>query len=184
MVGTGNNEEVSETNLTIKLEQAIKTIRDRLIKHGTYIDEKETRTRVLIIDEILRGLGWEVTDPEQVQLEIGDNGGQVDYVLLGKGRNYLAVVEAKRTKEELNGNRRRQASGYATELGIKFVILTNGARWESWEINSGKARRKNIILEVNIATGGIEEIALQMMAIHREHLGRNGRDSRGAKITY
>ena len=161
-----------ESILTDNLKQAITVAQERLTEYDQYIGEKETRTRVLIIDEILRGLGWEVTDPELVKIELGDNGGNIDYVLLGEEQEYLAVVEAKRSKEVLLGKYQRQASGYATELGVRYVVLTNGARWESWEMNTGQTRRDSMIVEVNITTGDIEKIVLQMAAIHRKVLGR------------
>ena len=172
MVSTDSNEKTLESTPTAKLKQAITTAQERLTKHNQHIGEKETRTRILIIDEILRGLEWEVANPDLVQIELGDNGSSIDYVLLGEEQEYLAVVEAKRSKEGLSGPHRRQASGYATELGTRYVVLTNGIRWESWEMSTGQARRDTMIVEVSITTGDIEKIASQMMPIHREILGR------------
>ena len=66
MVNTDNEEVALESTSRDKLKQAITIARERLEKYDRYIGEKEIRTRVLIIDEILRGLEWEVTDPELV----------------------------------------------------------------------------------------------------------------------
>ena len=172
MARIDSGEVALESILTDNLKQAITAARERLAKYDKYIGEKEARTRILIIDEILRGLEWEVTNPDLVQIELGDNGSNIDYVLLGEEQEYLAVVEAKRSKEGLSGPHRRQASGYATELGTRYVVLTNGIRWESWEMSTGQARRDTMIVEVSITTGDIEKIASQMMPIHREILGR------------
>ena len=172
MVNTDSGEVALESALRDKLKQAITIARERLEKYDRYIGEKEIRTRILIIDEILRGLGWEVTDPELAQMEFEDNGNNIDYVLMGEKQIYLAVVEAKRSKEGLNNTHRRQASGYATELGTRYVVLTNGTRWESWEMNTGQPRRDAKILEVSITTGDIEKITSQIATIHREVLGR------------
>lgn len=172
MVSTDSGEVILESTMMAKLEQAITTARGRLVKHDEYVGKKEMRTRVLIIDEILRGLGWEVTSPELVQIEFEANGISIDYVLLGRKREYLAVVEAKRSKEVLSSSYRIQAAGYATEIVAKYAVLTNGARWESWEINTGQPLQKSKILEVNITTGDIKEIASQLAIIHREVLER------------
>ena len=172
MVSTDSGEVTLESALTVKLKQAIKTARERLTKYDQYIGEKEIRTRILIIDEILRGLGWEVANPDIVQMELGENGNKIDYVLLEEKQGHLAVIEAKRSKEGLSSKYRRQASGYATELGTRYVILTNGARWECWEIIPGQSRRESIVVEVNITTGDIENIALEIAVIHRKVLGR------------
>ena len=71
----------SRHDSTAELCSTIEVVRERLRKHEKYIGEKETRTRVLIIDELLRALGWDVTDPGVVQMELGNNGSAIDYVL-------------------------------------------------------------------------------------------------------
>ena len=172
MVSTDNSEVDLESTSRDKLKQAITIARERLEKYDRYVGEKEVRTRVLVIDEILRGLEWEVTDPKLVQMELEDNGNKIDYVLMGEDQMCLAVVEAKRSKEGLSPAHRRQASGYATELGTRYVVLTNGIRWESWEMHTGQPRREANILEVTITTGDIEEITSRIAAIHRKVLGR------------
>ena len=103
-------------------------------------------------------------------MEVGSNGNEIDYVLIRESGEYFAVVEAKRSKEGLSGAHRRQASGYAVELGVSFAILTNGSRWEAWEVNSRTARKKAMIVETNITTGDTIEIANDMMGIHRLRL--------------
>ena len=172
MVSTDSGEVTLESAMIAKLEQAITTARERLEKHDKYIGQKETRTRVLIIDEILRGLGWEVTDPELVQIEFEADGISIDYVLLGRKQEHLAVVEAKRSKEALSGSYRIQTVGYAAEIVAGYAVLTNGVRWESWEMNTGRPLRDAKILEVNITTGDIKKIASQIATIHREVLER------------
>lgn len=162
--------EDSVSDSTDELCDAITIARERLREHGEYIGEKEVRTRVLIIDQILRELGWDVTDPKLIHMEVGSNGSTIDYVLIGESGEYFAVVEAKRSKEGLSSAHRRQASGYAVELGVSFAILTNGSRWEAWEVNSGTARKKAMIVETNITTGDTIEIANDMMGIHRLRL--------------
>ena len=160
----------STSDRTFKLCNALITARQRLSENDEYVGEKETRTRVIIIDGILWHLGWDVADPKLVQMELGSNGSTIDYVLIGKEREFLGVVEAKRSKEALNSGHRRQASGYAVELGARFAVLTNGARWEAWEMNPGRARKDTVIVEVNITTGDLSNIAVEMMRIHRRHL--------------
>ena len=117
-------------------------------------------------------MGWEVTDPELVQIEFEADGISIDYVLLGRKQEHLAVLEAKRSKEALSGSYRIQTVGYATEIVAGYAVLTNGVRWESWEMNTGRPLRDAKILEVNITTGDIKKIASQIATIHREVLER------------
>ena len=154
-----------------KLEQAIETARMRLLKYDEYLKKHETRTRVLIIDEILCGLGWKVTNPKQVQLEYKINGNVIDYVLVSKSGANIAVVESKKLAVALKDGDRRQAAGYAGELGTRYAVLTNGARWEAWELISESPRKENMLIEENITTGDIPEIASRFMKLHCHELG-------------
>ena len=65
---------------------------------------------------------------------------------------------------------RRQASGYATEIGARYAVLTNGGRWEAWEMVQQKARKESIFVEVHLTTGEIEEIASTLEKLHRDAL--------------
>ena len=83
-----------QSALMAKLEKSIEIARERLSTDSEYLNN-ETRTRALVIDELLRGLGWEVTNSEQVLLEHNVNGSIIDYVLVRKSGANIAIVEAK-----------------------------------------------------------------------------------------
>ena len=102
-------------------------------------DPTEAITRRDLIDIDLRELGWILDGPDQnVQTEfpvpdfqgIPGKTGRVDYVLFGRDRLPLAIIEAKRTsRDEREG--RQQAKDYADGLERMFgrrpmIFLTNG----------------------------------------------------------
>ena len=153
------------------LENTMAAMRRKLTVYSEYIGDHETRTRTIVVDEILEALGWDVTDPSQVWLEHPVNGNKIDYVLLGDEQRLLAVVEAKPSREGLNSRHRRQATGYAVELGVDCVVLTNGGRWESWRVVSGTPRRETMTVELNITTGDIRQLATQLAQLHPDRLG-------------
>lgn len=157
------------------LQDAVVIVRERLDRHRSYLDGHETRTRILAIDPILHSLGWTVDDPDRVLLEYRDNGSRVDYVLLGPKGKHLAVVEAKRTDQDLTDKLRREVSGYAVALGVRFAVLTNGARWEVWEIVAGKSSRRTYFIQKNIGTGNLEDIITELMQLRRGNLGTRTR---------
>lgn len=154
------------------LEECIEEIRGPLNEHHEYLYSNETATRVVVIDPILTALGWNVRNPSYVKLEHKHNGSQIDYILLGGDGGILAVVEAKPTGSDLNKHR-RQASGYAVEVAARYAILTNGARWEAWEIVASSPRLENIVVETNLATGSVKEIASNLSLLNRAVLGKN-----------
>ena len=96
------------------LEESIKEARRVLTEHHKYLSGNETRTRALVIDDVLTALGWNIKDPARVWLEHRVNGNKMDYVLLSSASQFLAVVEAKPVGSGQKDKDRRQASGYAT----------------------------------------------------------------------
>lgn len=144
----------------------IRSIYDRFHDH---IREHEVRTRAVLIDPILREIGWDVADPSRVRLEEKANGNVIDYLLYKDNRKY-AVLEAKRLRESLDTHR-KQASGYAVEVGVLFVLVTNGMRWEAWKITPGSPRKNSVIAEINLTTGDAEEVAASLQRLSYDALG-------------
>lgn len=99
----------------------------------------EAETRRVLIDVMLREIGWDIDAPNVVEYEIegmpNQTGkGYIDYVLWGNDGLPLAVVEAKRTMRNPKEGE-RQAWLYAECLKAKFgrmplVFYTNG--YETW----------------------------------------------------
>lgn len=119
------------------------------------LNEAETRKR--LIDAELRSAGWDVglnnTNTEQVTLEHEVDGqptktgiGYCDYVLWDDNGKPLAVVEAKRTRENAEKGR-QQAKLYADSLEKKHqqrpvIFYTNGYDIWLWDDAQGYTPRK------------------------------------------
>lgn len=153
------------------LIDAIATVRSVIRDFDDYMQD-EFRTRVIIIDPILKALGWDVTNPSRVRLEDRENGNLIDYVLMKENNDHFAVVEAKAYRKGIDIHR-KQASGYAVAIGARYVILTNGSRWEAWKVVAGSPRRDNMVVEANISTGGIEQVADLLLLLSYERLGED-----------
>ncbi len=84
-----------------KLVRAIEDLRAKLGRLRKHV-LKETPTRTIVIDPLLEALGWDVRDPDEVQLEYPTvDGKSVDYALKINGRPVL-LVEAKPLDDALN----------------------------------------------------------------------------------
>ena len=161
---------IVENNREESLIRKIESARTVLSNYNDYLKNNETATRTVVIDPVLTALEWDVTQPEYVQLEYRANGNKIDYVLLRED-NILAVVEAKPAGSALDKDR-KQASGYATEVGAQYAVLTNGGRWEAWEMVPGKPRKESVIVEANLTTGEISAIASALQPLMRDVLGK------------
>ncbi|MDD5176662.1 MAG: DEAD/DEAH box helicase family protein [Sterolibacterium sp.] len=96
------------------------------------MNKNEAFSRV-IIDALLADQGWNTTDSNAVRYEVvlGD-GTRADYVLCDRHGHSLAVIEAKRYAVSPN-NATEQAKGYARQLRVPYIFLTNGAEVLFWE---------------------------------------------------
>ena len=89
----------------------------------------EARIKSAVIEPILRGLGWNTKDPDELWPEYPVNDEEkerVDYALL-IGKTPKVFVEVKRGGEPLERHQ-RQFMGYAFH-GVQIAALTNGATW-------------------------------------------------------
>jgi type I restriction enzyme R subunit len=126
------------------------------------MSKSEAQTRVEHIDQLLAVSGWSAKDPTQVVQEFDILTGLAegvaeprtsyeghqfsDYVLLGKDRRPLAVVEAKRTSKDAALGR-EQAKQYChniqKQIGgeLPFCFYTNGLETYFWDLGNAPPRR-------------------------------------------
>jgi type I restriction enzyme, R subunit len=121
----------------------------------------EQETRIELIDTALQAAGWNVNDPGQVVQEydivVDPNrvaeattpyrGRQFsDYVLLGRDREPLAVVEAKKTSKDAALGR-EQAKQYCYNIqrdkgcDLPFCFYTNGLEIYFWDLGNYRPRK-------------------------------------------
>ena len=87
----------------------------------------EARIKQAIILPILRGLGWDMDNPDEVWPEYSVKERWVDYALL-TGTTAKVFIEAKKGSEPLERHQ-EQLLDYAFRQGVQIAILTNGTQW-------------------------------------------------------
>lgn len=93
----------------------------------------------MVIDQLLKEAGWEITNKAQVSAEEASVEGRADYLLKDSRSRPLAVLEAKRfTADPYSA--KEQARRYAESLSAPFVILSNGEDHYFWDYMEGDAR--------------------------------------------
>ena len=153
-----------------ELVGCIELLQERIRSHGDALRENETRTRMALIDPLLRALGWDVSDPKVIAPEYKVGGGWADYALLRADGRPAATVEAKKLGETLSSHR-MQMLNYANASGIEYAGLTDGNHWELYSVfERGQLddRRK---LEVSITNTPAHASALQLLLLWRPNLG-------------
>ena len=89
------------------------------------LDEAATKQAVVL--RILKILGWDPFNVDEVYPEYSVGGRRVDYALRHKGRN-MVFIEVKKVNEDLEKHQ-EQLLNYSFQEGVKLGILTNGISW-------------------------------------------------------
>ena len=102
------------------------------------VNNHETSTRYILIDPILRALGWDLSNPAEcvVEYEVARSGNhpatRVDYVLKCATGQPAIVIEAKRIDVESDDERALdQMERYLQDIPTAMMaVVTNGQYWE------------------------------------------------------
>lgn len=151
------------------LKETIETLRERIQTHRTYLEGNETRTRQVLIDPVLHMLGWDVGDPNSVELEYRIGRDWADYVLMGGGRP-IAVIEAKALGKPLDEKETMQALNYANTAGIPYMTLTNGDHWRMLEVFKQAPIKDRILMNFQLTQDESYACALQALGLWRPNL--------------
>ena len=112
------------------LDIALATVRDRIAKYQRQgIGEQDTKAALIV--PVLRALGWDTEDLEDVKLKYkrlsSDN--PVDYALFLLPEPRL-FIEAKALGVHLDDHKwTSQILNYATVAGVEWVALSDGNEW-------------------------------------------------------
>ena len=129
------------------LLQLVETLRERINSYDYDLRRNETRTRYALIDPLLRGLGWDTSDPGMVKIEYNSGAGRVDYALFDGGRLRM-MVEAKALGNSLGDSVLFQGIRYSRKKGASHFSITNGVQWKIYGTYS-----RDLIGEFNLKTG-------------------------------
>lgn len=155
-----------------KLRKKIEELQKTIEAHRGYLAEDETRTRQVLIDPLLRKLGWDVSNPNIVQLEyrVGYRvkKEQADYALMPKGKP-LAVIEAKRLGTNLD-DRIMQVLNYANVSGFPYMILTDGDKWEMYKVFEQATLEERLLMRLELSQQSARKNAEQALAMRKPNL--------------
>ena len=115
----------------------------------------ELLTRYVLIDPLLRALGWDTENPEEVWVEYrvtSKRRKRADYVLF-RGKGAVALIEAKKYgwrggKEPPIIRAARQVSGYQVSMSsVPLGIVTDGGGWWVYQLGTtGRLEDRRILM--------------------------------------
>jgi len=167
--------------------KVIDTLRAQLERHR-HSGLKEYPTRTIFIDPLLSALGWDIRDPDEVELEYPTvDGKSVDYAMKINCKPVF-LLEAKQLSDPLDDVKSiTQVVGYAANDGIEWCVLTNGVRYKIYKASERASAPDKLLFEVSIdprdsAGLSLEQIAAQLNRLSRDSLAQGVLDKLGTEI--
>lgn len=162
---------------SIKIDALIKCIEDLRMKLNKYRKDglKEYPTRTIFVDQLLQALGWDIKDPDEVELEYPTiDGKSVDYAAKINHKPVL-FIEAKALNDPLTDVKAiTQVVGYAANAGVEWCILTNGINYKVYHSTEKAEAPDKLLFEISLDPKETEGMSIQQVA---EQFSRFSRDS-------
>ncbi len=153
------------------LNEVLVKITEKIKKFRSLYEQNEMAVRDQIINPILRNLGWDIENPEEVQPNISIDEGVPDYSLLKNGRIIL-FVEAKKLGIDIEQREIvRQLAKYSFSEGTKYGVLTNGTIWmliRSFE--EGTTLTERIVWKIDIENEELPAVFRKIVTISKTNI--------------
>jgi hypothetical protein len=148
-----------------ELQRTLADVGERIARYrGSRIGEQNTK--VALVTPVLRALGWDVEDLEEVQLEYRRKSGDrpVDYALLLQ-REPILFIEAKALDENLDDRKwASQIISYAAVAGVEWVVLTNGDEYRIYNAHAPVPVEDKLFRGLHISANSAETVeALRLL---------------------
>ncbi|EEB74926.1 type I restriction enzyme HsdR N-terminal domain-containing protein [Thermococcus sp. AM4] len=154
------------------IAEGIMKVLKKINAHRKLYESNEEAVKQHLIGEIMRTLGWEWDNPEEVRPESRTEEGRADYALI-LGGEIVAYVEAKNLGVNIEKREEplRQLAKYCFNTGVRYGILTNGAVWigvKAFEV--GSSLRERILVKVNLLNEPPMKAALKLSLFSKSRI--------------
>ena len=150
-------------------------LQHRLEEHHQKLSQSEALTRYALIDPLLRGLGWDTADPDQVFPEYpipSKPKTAADYALFAAENTSTTdhripsiIVEAKKLGDPLLGAA-EQAIHYCNVDGFEHFAVTDGQRWQLYETRAPGSLQNKLMAQFDL-TESVADTCLTALVLWR-----------------
>ena len=156
------------------LHQVLAQVRKRIDQNRGKRSMNEQNTKATLVEPVLRALGWDTEDVEEVAREYKRKRADkpVDYALL-ELRTPRLFVEAKALGMHLDDRKwASQIMGYASVAGVEWIVLTDGDEYRIYNSHATVAVEEKIFRTIRITDeGSLAEETLGLLS--KEQMSEN-----------
>ncbi|MBL1193611.1 MAG: hypothetical protein D8M60_04565 [Chloroflexi bacterium] len=126
--------------------------------YSNSLQSNESSTRAVLIDPVIRALGWDTANPFMVEIEKPINQGRVDYALFDFDQEIKIIIEAKKLGADLLKQETfLSLVRYAFSAGVQDVFLTDGVNW--LHFNDFQPGKNDPTRQLSLANDNLVEVA-------------------------
>lgn len=155
----------------VDLKETIKVMIQKMKKYRSLYEQNEAAVRSQIVEPIIRGLGWNIENPEEVQPNVTTEEGIPDYSLLKNNKKVL-FIESKKLSIDIEQRQAiRQLAKYCFGEGMKYGVLTNGVIWILFRaFQEGTTMAERIVWKNDIENNNIAATIRRFNTISKENI--------------
>lgn len=156
------------------LDKVLEDVRSRIVKYRSRRRINEENTKATLIEPVLRAIGWDVEDLDEVvrEYKFKRQDKPVDYALL-ELRVPRLLIEAKALKEDLNDRKWiSQIIGYAAVAGIEWAVLTNGDEYRLYNTHAPVHVDEKLFRRVQVSDPG-SGVTETLQLLSKQRLAEN-----------
>lgn len=152
---------MSVTSPLASLYTVLQAVRSNAELNALLLRKNEAATRAVLIDPVLRALGWDTANVQMVEPEKTISGDlRVDYLLRDSSGNPRLVIEAKCLDASLDKHGYvSKVLGYALGFKVQTVFITDGLNWHCYSnLHKGNTEAVTFSLTDNLLTAALHLI--------------------------
>jgi predicted type IV restriction endonuclease len=149
------------------IAELVENLKKKINTYRGKFAENEMLVRYAVVDPLLRALGWELDNPEQVIPEYKTERGRADYALFIKEKNPLrpvAFIEVK-AWSKLDDETLRQTATYAVDEGVNYIVITDGDQWTLYDMYKNIPLKDKKVLSWSLLDDDPFEVTFKALSI-------------------
>lgn len=111
------------------LRQVLAEVKAKALLYKTTLPTNEAATRAALIDPVLKALGWDIANPNMVEVEKTVPTAKADYAVRDYSGVVQIIIEAKSLSQNLSSHD-AQTFRYSHAFQVSSVFLTDGIVWQ------------------------------------------------------
>lgn len=141
------------------------------------INEAETSLRIgKFLEDVL---GYDVF--QDITKEHSIKNKYVDYALKINGK-VAFFIEIKQAGIELKERHIEQASNYAANAGVEWILLTNGIGWQLYHLTFDEGIQSDLIWSADILIDNIQDTSDKISLLHKKSISKGDLEDYYSKI--